>query len=95
MYGQTNSGKTYTMKGSSSSENENAEPNPGLIQMTLREIFAKGELLKNSQIKVQISYYEIYQEKIYDLLSKNSNSLEIREIANNKTKIVDLLVKGA
>lgn len=48
MYGQTNSGKTYTMKGSSSSENESAEPNPGLIQMTLREIFAKGELLKNS-----------------------------------------------
>ena len=50
-YGQTSSGKTYTMKG--------VEGNMGLIPLTIREIFKK--IRDNDMVaKVSISYFEIY-----------------------------------
>ena len=62
-YGQTSSGKTYTMKGE--------EDNFGLIPQTIREIFKK--IRENEMVaKVSINYFEIYNENIFDLLSNEN-----------------------
>lgn len=66
LYGQTTSGKTYTMLG-------NPE-NPGILPCVLRDVF--GFIKKDSTIidsKVFCSYIEIYNETIHDLLTNSSN----------------------
>ena len=67
MYGQTTSGKTYTMLG-----DENAE---GLILQSLRDVFDQ----KNPQNSINISYLEIYNEQINDLLQEGSVNLKIAD----------------
>ena len=72
MYGQTTSGKTFTMLGS---------PNcPGILPCSLNDIFIFLNMLqknnKNIIINIYCSYIEIYNEKINDLLN-NSNNLKL------------------
>ena len=62
-YGQTGSGKTYTMMGDPKLSIE------GLYLLAARDIF---QTLKNPQyaeIRVAVSFYEIYCQKAYDLLN--------------------------
>lgn len=64
-YGQTGSGKTHTMEG----DNTTTE-GPGLIPRLIRAIFER--FASNSEItdaKVEMSFVQIYQEKIQDLLN--------------------------
>ncbi|CAI2377607.1 unnamed protein product [Moneuplotes crassus] len=71
-YGQTSSGKTFTMRGS--------EECPGLIPLTINEIFrltADGK--SGSNCKVTCSYMEIYNESVNDLLNPKNKNLGIRE----------------
>ena len=72
MYGQTTSGKTFTMLGSPKS--------PGVLPCTLNDIFIFinkiKENIKNIIINIYCSYIEIYNEKINDLL-ENSNNLKL------------------
>lgn len=65
----------------------------GLIQMTLKDIFAKINSQTQSQTKVTISYFEVYQEKIYDLLGESSQPLEIRDTSENVPTITGLIKK--
>ena len=72
MYGQTTSGKTYTMLGSPN--------NPGILPCALRDIFIKINKISkennNINYKVYCSYIEIYNENIHDLLT-DSNFLKL------------------
>ncbi|KRY08572.1 [Pyruvate dehydrogenase (acetyl-transferring)] kinase, mitochondrial [Trichinella patagoniensis] len=73
-YGQTGSGKTYSMMGSSTK--------PGIIPRICEKL--KIRLCENEPeilSKLKMSYYEIYNEKIYDLLADGdkSCSLKVRE----------------
>ena len=72
MYGQTTSGKTFTMLGSPNS--------PGILPCTLRDIFLKINKITNENpnisYKVYCSYIEIYNENIHDLLT-DSNFLKL------------------
>ena len=72
MYGQTTSGKTFTMLGSPN--------NPGILPCVLRDIFLKIKKIKkeneNIEFKVYCSYIEIYNENIHDLLT-DSNFLKL------------------
>jgi centromeric protein E len=65
MYGQTTSGKTYTMLGNETTE--------GLILYSLKHIFGKVP----PQTSLKISYLEIYNEQINDLLKEGSVNLKI------------------
>lgn len=71
VYGQTTSGKTYTMLGS--------PDNPGILPCALRDIFKAIQTEKENQYKVVISYLEIYNEIINDLLIPGSTNLRIKE----------------
>ena len=66
-YGMTNAGKTYTIQGD--------QQNPGLVPRLISSIFQRSA----GNCKVDISMLEIYQEKIYDLLSKSKEKLNIRD----------------
>jgi hypothetical protein len=73
-YGQTGSGKTHTMIG-------NAE-NPGLMTLTLGDLFEKGDAAQVSEggsFSVTVSFLEVYNEVIRDLLQENGNDLPLRE----------------
>ena len=65
------SGKTYTMVGN--------ERDPGLMVMSLRDIFHQMDLDREKEFDVRCSYLEVYNEVIYDLLQVNSPGLELRE----------------
>lgn len=69
-YGVSNSGKTYTIVG-------NIEC-PGILPLTLATLLDKVSFLP-SPPTIQCSYVEIYNERVYDLLSKKKNKIHIKE----------------
>lgn len=74
-YGATGTGKTYTMLGDSKI--------PGICNLSLKEIFErKTEIEKEKEIELMISYVEIYNEQIRDLLinkEKSNGYLDLRD----------------
>ncbi|KAJ7069716.1 P-loop containing nucleoside triphosphate hydrolase protein [Mycena amicta] len=60
-YGQTASGKTYTLSGTSEE--------PGIIPRALRDIFSFIRATPEREYLLRCSYLEIYNETIYDLLA--------------------------
>ncbi|KAL7070463.1 hypothetical protein ACQ4LE_010387 [Meloidogyne hapla] len=76
-YGQTGSGKSYTMMGKVNDLEE-----MGMIPRLCRAIFSRiCENKENQQLKytVEVSYMEIYCEKVKDLLSPKNENLKVRE----------------
>lgn len=71
-YGQTSSGKTYTMMGD--------DLHVGLIPQLVRDILKQKELLVNEKINCEIkfSYMEIYNELTNDLLSTKDDTKKCR-----------------
>ena len=73
-YGQTGSGKTYTMMGT--------EEERGLIPRICKALFEKIKTgqAEGTTFRTQVSYLEIYNERVKDLLQKDaSHSLKVRE----------------
>ena len=71
-YGATGSGKTHTMLGD--------DDDPGVMIYTLRDLFKLAhETSDKYQYRIVISFLEIYNENIRDLLVKNSKHLQLRE----------------
>ncbi|XP_054633535.1 kinesin-like protein KIF3B [Dunckerocampus dactyliophorus] len=74
-YGQTGTGKTYTMEGV-----RNNPERRGVIPNSFDHIFGHISRSQNQQYLVRASYLEIYQEEMRDLLSRDqSRPLELRE----------------
>nr|XP_033787758.1 kinesin-like protein KIF9 isoform X3 [Geotrypetes seraphini] len=63
-YGQTGAGKTYTITGAT----ENYD-HRGIIPRAIQQVFREIEERSNYHIKVRVSYLEIYNETLFDLLS--------------------------
>lgn len=76
-YGQTGSGKTYSM-GTCPSSNPSDE---GIIQRAVADLFSRIENDDDSIFKVSVSFLELYNEKLIDLLSGNNKSktVDVRE----------------
>ena len=60
-YGMTGTGKTYSMQGTDDS--------PGVIPMAITDIFAFIRETPRKEFLIRVSYLEIYNEKLHDLLS--------------------------
>ncbi|KAL6225087.1 hypothetical protein ACLB2K_003939 [Fragaria x ananassa] len=68
-YGQTNSGKTHTMEGSSHDR--------GLYARSFEELFdlANSDTSSTSRFKFSVTVFELYNEQIRDLLSESGDAL--------------------
>ncbi|XP_027368144.1 kinesin-like protein KIN-7N [Abrus precatorius] len=99
-YGQTSSGKTFTMNGS--------ETDPGVIPRAVRDIFTRIETMSDREFLIRVSYMEIYNEEINDLLAVENQKLQIHEslergvfvaglreeIVNNAEQVLNLIKAG-
>uniref|UniRef100_A0A3P9LP68 Kinesin-like protein n=1 Tax=Oryzias latipes TaxID=8090 RepID=A0A3P9LP68_ORYLA len=100
-YGPTGCGKTYTMLGT--------DKEPGIYVRTLNDLFHAIEETSDDMLySVSMSYLEIYNEMIRDLLNPSSGFLDLREDSKgviqvagitevstiNAQEIMELLVKG-
>ncbi|XP_078347160.1 kinesin-like protein KIF19 [Oculina patagonica] len=99
-YGATGAGKTFTMLGT--------DKEPGIMARTLNDLFFEMDKTKEDmKYKVSMSYLEIYNEMIRDLLNPSSGFLELREDgrgvvvagisevqAKKTSEVMDLLVMG-
>jgi kinesin family protein 18/19 len=84
-YGATGCGKTHTITGTAQQ--------PGIIFLTMQELFERIQDLKEEKvIEISLSYLEIYNETIRDLLvpSGNKQSLMLREDAHQAVSVAGL-----
>ncbi|XP_058424770.1 centromere-associated protein E-like isoform X2 [Diceros bicornis minor] len=83
-YGQTASGKTYTMMGS--------KDYLGVIPRAIHDIFQKIKKFPDREFLLRVSYMEIYNETITDLLcdTQKMKPLIIREDFNRNVYVADL-----
>lgn len=75
--GQTGAGKSYTMMGKPNDPDE-----MGIIPRLCRDLFdrIKSTTNENQKYSVEVSYMEIYCEKVKDLLNpKHGDNLRVRE----------------
>eukprot|EP01018_Ginkgo_biloba_P020974 Gb_16151 [translate_table: standard] len=70
-YGQTSSGKTYTMLGTA--------VDPGIIPLAVFDVFESIKMIADREFLIRVSFMEIYNEEIKDLLSPENCKLEIHE----------------
>ncbi|CAJ1077525.1 centromere-associated protein E isoform X5 [Xyrichtys novacula] len=83
-YGQTSSGKTFTMMGSKGT--------PGVIPLAVEDVFQTIKNFPKKEFLLRVSYMEIYNETVTDLLvdSWKRKPLEIRETINKNIYVADL-----
>ncbi|PIA89438.1 Kinesin-like protein 6 [Cercospora beticola] len=86
-YGATGCGKTHTITGTVQS--------PGIIFMTMQELFERvQELRETKEVDVTLSYLEIYNEAIRDLLappgSSGKQGLMLREDSHQAVSVAGL-----
>ena len=100
-YGATGAGKTYTMIGT--------KENPGLMFLTIKELFEKVQKTQgDNKYQIKVSFLEIYNEMIRDLLVISNDILDLREDkkhgiqvaglslidADSPEEVMDLLIFG-
>ena len=88
-YGQTGSGKTYTMMGDPNAKDLQC---PGLYLLSAYDVFAYLQKKEYADLEIWVSFYEIYCNKLYDLLN-NKYSLQAREDGKGNICIVGLIEK--
>ena len=76
-YGQTSAGKTYTLFGKMNT------PEEGIVPRFSRKLFEKLAEIENAgvdNVRLTVSLFEIYKEKVFDLFAEETTSpLQLRE----------------
>lgn len=89
-YGQTGSGKTHTMTGVPSEQ--------GVVPLAVHDVFSEVETRSESdqcEYVIKVSYLEIYNEHINDLLApESSTSLDNVNSAKSPVKIMESRTRG-
>ena len=85
-YGQTGTGKTFTMEG-----DFETDINKGIIPRSFDLMFNIIKTTYNTNFLIQCSYLELYNEEVRDLLAKNhQQKLDIREDPETGFYVQDL-----
>ncbi|KRX10521.1 P-loop containing nucleoside triphosphate hydrolase [Pseudocohnilembus persalinus] len=90
-YGQTGTGKTYTMGLIDKIQN----PNQGMVSMAFKYLFDYLNQASNEnqlEWSLSMSFLQIYNEDIYDLLNPDGKKLKIKEDSDLKEVFVKDLV---
>uniref|UniRef100_A0A3Q3E3M4 Kinesin-like protein n=1 Tax=Labrus bergylta TaxID=56723 RepID=A0A3Q3E3M4_9LABR len=95
-YGQTGTGKTFTMEGERTPNEQftwEEDPLAGVIPRTLHQIFEK--LTENgTEFSVKVSLLEIYNEELFDLLSPSEDVTERLQLFDDPRNKRGVVVKG-
>ena len=88
-YGQTGTGKTYTMEGERSDDpavSWEDDPLTGIIPRALANIF---DVLTNQEVEfsVRVSFLELYNEELFDLLGSSEDPLKLKIYEDNTRKV--------
>ena len=82
-YGATGAGKTHTMLGT--------PEQPGIIYQTMKELYFLIEERQNEiTCEIAVTYLEIYNENIYDLLKDGKRCLPLREGSKQSATITGI-----
>ncbi|KAH0953690.1 hypothetical protein HN011_005552 [Eciton burchellii] len=91
-YGQTGTGKTFTMEGVSNDPTLHwqSDTTAGIIPRALSHLFDELRLLEVQEYTVRVSFLELYNEELFDLLSPNDDASKIRlyEDATRKGAVI-------
>ncbi|XP_043258345.1 kinesin-like protein Klp61F [Colletes gigas] len=79
-YGQTGTGKTFTMEGINTNPTLHwkSDSTAGMIPRSLSHIFDELQLLQAPEHTIRVSFLELYNEELFDLLSANDDGSKIR-----------------
>jgi centromeric protein E len=77
-YGQTSSGKTFTMQGSGSIEEGYTNGGGGIVHMVANDIFSHVQNTPDRNFVMRVSFFEIYNEEVRDLL-EDKDVLAVRK----------------
>ena len=95
-YGQTGTGKTFTMEGERSPKEVytwEEDPLVGIIPHSLHQIFEK--LTDNgTEFSVKVSLLEIYNEELFDLLNPSSDVSERLQMFDDPRNKRRVIIKG-
>ncbi|XP_041848677.1 kinesin-like protein KIF2C isoform X2 [Melanotaenia boesemani] len=88
-YGQTGSGKTHTMGGDFTGKQQNS--GKGIYALAARDVFTylNHRRYTNLDLSVYVSFFEIYNGKVYDLLNKKAK-LRVLEDDRQQVQVVGL-----
>ncbi|KAF7993833.1 hypothetical protein HCN44_011102 [Aphidius gifuensis] len=93
-YGQTGTGKTFTMEGidNDPSVHWKSDSCAGIIPRALSHLFDELRMLENQEYTVRVSFLELYNEELFDLLSPidepQTSKIRIYEDASRKGAII-------
>ncbi|CAB3233053.1 unnamed protein product [Arctia plantaginis] len=78
-YGQTGTGKTHTMVGEHTGTDTHWQNDPlaGIIPRALSQLFDELRLT-NTEYTVRVSYLELYNEELFDLLAASEDNSKLR-----------------
>ncbi|OBT98683.1 hypothetical protein VE01_03334 [Pseudogymnoascus verrucosus] len=86
-YGMTGTGKTFSMQGTAT--------NPGVIPLAITDIFSYIRETPSREFLLRVSYLEIYNEKIHDLLNPPpANALGANAPAQEEIKLREDAKRG-
>lgn len=80
-YGQTGSGKTYSLIGHESiidRLDQKSSEQDGLLSRSVKYVFSEIKKREGAQFQVDVSYCEIYNEQVRDLLSASDTVLPVK-----------------
>ncbi|XP_036941200.1 kinesin-like protein KIF2C isoform X1 [Acanthopagrus latus] len=88
-YGQTGSGKTHTMGGDFAGRQQNSAK--GIYALAAQDVFSyiNHRRYANMDLSAYVSFFEIYNGKVYDLLNKKAK-LRVLEDERQQVQVVGL-----
>jgi len=96
-YGQTGTGKTFTMEGGDGREEAGVtwenDPTSGIIPRALAQVFDELRVQQDTEFTVRVSFLELYNEEIFDLLSANDDTTRLR-LFEDSTRKGSVIVQG-
>ncbi|XP_010253301.1 PREDICTED: kinesin-like protein KIN-5B isoform X2 [Nelumbo nucifera] len=89
-YGQTGTGKTYTMEGETKSKGGDLSADAGVIPRAVRQIFDTLEAQK-ADYSMKVTFLELYNEEITDLLAHEEHN---KSVEDKQKKPISLMEDG-
>lgn len=96
-YGQTGTGKTYTMEGDRVDDfnlHWQSDTSAGMIPRCFNQLFEELQLLENRQYIVRVNFLELYNEELFDLLTSDGNATSKIKLYEDVTKKGSVIIHG-